>query len=64
MLSPCDLYPYKAMKSRAAGHLIFTRIQGPSRNVLGVVIKKQFKTRQPFNKATSRGKFNSHPLKK
>ena len=48
----------------AAGHLIFTRIQGPSRNVLGVVIKKQFKTRQPFSKATSGGKFNSHPLKK
>lgn len=46
------------------------RIQGPKvkntcpRNVLGVVIKKQLETRQPFNKPTSRGKFNSHPLKK
>ena len=44
------------------------RIQGPNvkntclRNILGVVIKKQFKTMQPFNKPTSRGKFNSHPF--
>ena len=52
------------MENCAAGYLIFTRIQGlearkhmPSRNVLGVVIKKEFKTRQAFKCPTSSGGF-------
>ena len=33
------------------------------RNALGVVIRKEFKTRQELVKAISRSKFNPHPLK-